>query len=122
MNLTLRVWRQSGTGDKGRFEEYDAPDVESHMSFLEMLDMVNERLTLDGIEPIAFDHDCREGICGTCGLMIDGRPHGPWDRHNWGCRRSPRTWGCISQKVRPVGRSGYPWYRERRWPLVFYPP
>ena len=79
MDLTLRVWRQSGTGDEGRFEEYPAEGIASHMSFLEMLDLVNERLTLEGIEPIVFDHDCREGICGTCGLMIDGRPHGPWE-------------------------------------------
>jgi succinate dehydrogenase / fumarate reductase iron-sulfur subunit len=79
MDLTLRVWRQSGTGDEGRFEEYPAKGIASHMSFLEMLDLVNERLTLEGIEPIVFDHDCREGICGTCGLMIDGRPHGPWE-------------------------------------------
>ena len=79
MDLTLRVWRQSGPGDEGRFEEYPAPGIDHHMSFLEMIDIVNERLTLEGIEPIAFDHDCREGICGTCGLMIDGRPHGPWE-------------------------------------------
>jgi succinate dehydrogenase / fumarate reductase iron-sulfur subunit len=80
VNLTLRVWRQDGPGDQGRFEEYDAPGIDGHMSFLEMLDLVNERLTLEGIEPIAFDHDCREGICATCGLMIDGRPHGPWEQ------------------------------------------
>ncbi|MCB2223964.1 MAG: succinate dehydrogenase/fumarate reductase iron-sulfur subunit [Actinobacteria bacterium] len=79
MDLTLRVWRQSGPGDKGRFEEYPAKGIDEHMSFLEMLDIVNERLTLEGIEPIAFDHDCREGICGTCGVMVDGRPHGPWE-------------------------------------------
>ena len=79
MDLTLRVWRQSGTSDKGRFEEYPALGIANHMSFLEMIDMVNESLTLEGIEPITFDHDCREGICGTCGLMIDVRPHGPWE-------------------------------------------
>ena len=79
MDITLRVWRQSGADDGGRFEEYPANGIASHMSFLEMIDIVNERLTLDGIEPIAFDHDCREGICGTCGLMVDGNPHGPWD-------------------------------------------
>jgi succinate dehydrogenase / fumarate reductase iron-sulfur subunit len=79
MDITLRVWRQSGADDEGRFEEYPALGIASHMSFLEMIDVVNERLTLDGIEPIAFDHDCREGICGTCGLMVDGNAHGPWD-------------------------------------------
>jgi succinate dehydrogenase / fumarate reductase, iron-sulfur subunit len=77
MNLTLHVWRQAGAGDKGAFETYRAENVSEHMSFLEMLDTVNERLTADGREPIAFDHDCREGICGSCGFMINGEPHGP---------------------------------------------
>ncbi len=77
MNLTLKVWRQSGPGAPGRFETYEANDISADMSFLEMLDIVNERLTLAGEEPIAFDHDCREGICGTCGLMINGQAHGP---------------------------------------------
>lgn len=77
MNLTLHVWRQSGPGDKGRFEDYRAENVSEHMSFLEMLDVVNERLTEEGREPIAFDHDCREGICGSCGFMVNGEPHGP---------------------------------------------
>lgn len=78
MDLKLKVWRQDGADDAGRFEHYEAKDVSEHMSFLEMLDAVNERLILDGQEPIAFDSDCREGICGTCGVMIDGRAHGPW--------------------------------------------
>lgn len=77
MDLTLHVWRQNGPEEKGRFETLPAKDISEHMSFLEMLDLVNERLTEDGKEPIAFDHDCREGICGTCGLMINGVPHGP---------------------------------------------
>ncbi|HUF50308.1 MAG TPA: succinate dehydrogenase/fumarate reductase iron-sulfur subunit [Longimicrobiales bacterium] len=77
MNLTLHVWRQRTAGDGGRFEEYRAQDVSEHMSFLEMLDVVNERLVAAGSEPIAFDHDCREGICGSCGFMINGEPHGP---------------------------------------------
>ena len=77
MNLTLYVWRQKDASDKGRMEKYEARDINSHMSFLEMLDVVNEGLANDGIEPIAFDHDCREGICGTCSLMINGIPHGP---------------------------------------------
>lgn len=77
MNLTLHVWRQAGAGDKGRFETYRAENVSEHMSFLEMLDTVNERLTAEGKDPIAFDHDCREGICGSCGFMINGEPHGP---------------------------------------------
>ena len=77
MNITLRVWRQAGPSDEGRFETHRVPDVSPHMSFLEMLDVLNERLTLEGTEPIAFDSDCREGICGTCGVMINGRAHGP---------------------------------------------
>ncbi len=77
MNLTLHVWRQAGPGAEGRFETYRADDISEHASFLEMLDVVNERLIREGDEPIAFDHDCREGICGSCGMMIDGVPHGP---------------------------------------------
>ncbi|MFH1686614.1 MAG: succinate dehydrogenase/fumarate reductase iron-sulfur subunit [bacterium] len=77
MNLTLHVWRQKNANDKGRMERYEARDVSEHMSFLEMLDVVNEQLTIDGVEPIAFDHDCREGICGMCSLMVNGIAHGP---------------------------------------------
>ncbi len=77
MRLTLHVWRQAGPGDAGHFERYETHDVSEHMSFLEMLDVVNERITLDGGDPVAFEHDCREGICGSCGMVINGRPHGP---------------------------------------------
>lgn len=77
MELVLRIWRQAGPEAEGRFETYPAPGVSPDMSFLEMLDVVNERLQEAGREPVAFDHDCREGICGSCGLMIDGRAHGP---------------------------------------------
>jgi succinate dehydrogenase / fumarate reductase iron-sulfur subunit len=76
VNLTLHVWRQSNETD-GRFETYQANGVDEHSSFLEMLDMVNEMLIKEGKQPIAFDHDCREGICGSCGFMINGEPHGP---------------------------------------------
>ena len=76
-SVTLRVWRQSGPGKPGKFVEYPATGVNPDMSFLEMLDVVNDELTLKGEEPIAFAHDCREGICGTCSLTIDGKPHGP---------------------------------------------
>jgi succinate dehydrogenase / fumarate reductase, iron-sulfur subunit len=79
MNLTLHVWRQDGPTREGRFETYRAENVSEHMSFLEMLDVVNEQLTAEGAEPIAFDHDCREGICGACGFVINGEPHGPLD-------------------------------------------
>ncbi|MFN8526372.1 MAG: succinate dehydrogenase/fumarate reductase iron-sulfur subunit [Chloroflexota bacterium] len=77
MRLTLKVWRQKNANDPGQLETYDAPDVSEHMSFLEMLDVVNERLIEQGREPIAFDYDCREGICGMCSLVINGIPHGP---------------------------------------------
>ena len=77
MNLTLRVWRQKSSAAQGGFVEYKAEDISPDMSFLEMLDVVNERLIKRGEDPIAFDHDCREGICGTCGMVINGVAHGP---------------------------------------------
>lgn len=77
MNLTLHIWRQKGPGDKGRFVRYEARDVSHHMSFLEMLDVLNQEMILKGEEPVHFEHDCREGICGTCGMVLDGLPHGP---------------------------------------------
>ncbi|TWW01452.1 succinate dehydrogenase/fumarate reductase iron-sulfur subunit [Chitinophaga pinensis] len=78
MNLTLKVWRQKNTDAQGHFESYQVPGVSSEMSFLEMFDVLNERLINEGKEPIAFDHDCREGICGACSMHINGRAHGPW--------------------------------------------
>jgi succinate dehydrogenase / fumarate reductase iron-sulfur subunit len=77
MNLTLHVWRQTGPNAAGKMERYEARDVSPDMSFLEMLDVVNEHLIESGQMPIAFDHDCREGICGSCGMMINGVAHGP---------------------------------------------
>jgi succinate dehydrogenase / fumarate reductase iron-sulfur subunit len=77
LNLKLNVWRQKNAQTPGRFETYEARGVSPDMSFLEMLDVVNEGLLESGRDPIAFDHDCREGICGTCGIVINGRPHGP---------------------------------------------
>ena len=77
MNLTLHVWRQKNAADKGRMTTYAAKGVNPEMSFLEMLDVLNEELTMKGEDPIAFDHDCREGICGSCGFMINGVAHGP---------------------------------------------
>ena len=77
MNLTLKVWKQKNKNEKGRFETYEAKGISPDMSFLEMFDVVNEKLISDGKEPIAFDHDCREGICGMCSMYINGRPHGP---------------------------------------------
>ncbi len=77
INLKLKIWRQKNGNTAGRFEIYDVPNVSTHMSFLEMLDVLNERLVREGKEPVAFDHDCREGICGTCSMFINGRAHGP---------------------------------------------
>jgi len=76
-SLTLHVWRQKGAKEPGRFVEYKATNVSEHMSFLEMLDVVNQGLIAKGDDPIAFDHDCREGICGMCGFMVNGSAHGP---------------------------------------------
>jgi len=76
VKLTLHVWRQPSAGARGAFERHEMPDVSEHMSFLEMLDVLNDRLTLEGRPPVAFDSDCREGICGTCGFMINGIAHG----------------------------------------------
>lgn len=77
IHLTLKIWRQEGHDKKGRFETYEARDISTDMSFLEMMDVVNENLTLQGKEPVAFDHDCREGICGCCGTVVNGIAHGP---------------------------------------------
>ncbi len=77
MNIILQVWRQAGPDSPGGFETYQVNEISDEMSFLEMLDVLNERLLNQGEEPIAFDHDCREGICGTCGVMINGQAHGP---------------------------------------------
>ena len=77
LNLKLKIWRQNGPSDLGKFELYNVTDLNTHMSFLEMLDVLNEQLITSGSEPIAFDHDCREGICGMCSMVINGRPHGP---------------------------------------------
>lgn len=78
INLTLKVWKQKNSQTAGRFETYQVNNISSEMSFLEMFDVLNEQLIREGKEPIAFDHDCREGICGTCSMYINGRPHGPW--------------------------------------------
>jgi succinate dehydrogenase / fumarate reductase iron-sulfur subunit len=80
VRLTLKIWRQEKRDSPGRFESYEVDGISPDFSFLEMLDILNERLEEKGERPIAFDHDCREGICGTCGMMIDGEAHGPWGR------------------------------------------
>ena len=77
MNLTLKIWRQKGPKDKGQMVDYKVTDISEHMSFLEMMDVLNEQLVANDEEPVAFDHDCREGICGMCSLYINGEAHGP---------------------------------------------
>ncbi len=108
MDLKLRVWRQSGPDAAGRFEEYPADGISPDMSFLEMLDVVNDRLTLAGEEPIAFEHDCREGICGTCGMMINGQAHGP-QRGTATCQLHMRTFsdGDVIT-IEPWRAAGFP--------------
>ena len=77
LNLNLKIWRQKNSGASGKFETYKLDGVSTHMSFLEMMDVLNEKLVKQGAEPVAFDHDCREGICGMCSMYINGRAHGP---------------------------------------------
>ena len=77
INLTLKIWRQKSKDETGHFETYAMPNVDTAMSFLEMLDVLNEHLTKEGKDPVSFDHDCREGICGMCGAVVNGQPHGP---------------------------------------------
>jgi len=112
LHLTLRVWRQPRPGAAGRFESYDLPGVSPDMSFLEMLDVLNEGLVAGGREPVAFDHDCREGICGTCGMVINGRPHGP-ERATTACQlhmRSFRDGDTIT--VEPWRAGAFPVLRD----------
>ncbi|MFM7672639.1 MAG: succinate dehydrogenase/fumarate reductase iron-sulfur subunit [Bacteroidota bacterium] len=91
MNLTLKIWRQPNTQSPGRFETYPVTNISSEMSFLEMIDVLNEQLIKEGKEPVAFDHDCREGICGMCSMYINGRPHGPW-QNNTTCQLHMRAY------------------------------
>src|SRR6185436_17154869 len=91
MNLTLKVWKQKNANTRGSFETYQVKDISSEMSFLEMFDILNEQLIHEGKDPIAFDHDCREGICGMCSMYINGRPHGPW-RANTVCQLHMRAY------------------------------
>jgi succinate dehydrogenase / fumarate reductase, iron-sulfur subunit len=108
MDLTLHVWRQAGPDVEGRFETYQATDISEHMSFLEMLDVVNERLIEQGKEPIAFDHDFREGICGSCGCMINGQAHGP-QRGTATCQLHMRQYSDGDEiTIEPFRASGFP--------------
>ncbi|MCA9529736.1 MAG: succinate dehydrogenase/fumarate reductase iron-sulfur subunit [Myxococcales bacterium] len=112
LNLTLHVWRQDGPTDNGHFETYQAKDITTHMSFLEMLDVINEDLIEDGKTPIAFDHDCREGICGACGMVINGRPHGP-QRLTTTCQLHMRQFSDGDELwIEPWRASGFPIVRD----------
>jgi succinate dehydrogenase / fumarate reductase iron-sulfur subunit len=112
MNLVLHVWRQRSASDAGRFERYEAQDISPHMSFLEMLDVVNERLLSQGQDPIAFDHDCREGICGACGMMINGVAHGP-QAQTTACQLHLRQFGDREEIViEPWRATAFPVIRD----------
>src|SRR5919107_6171209 len=112
MNLTLHVWRQPGPTSPGRMVRYEARDISPDMSFLEMLDVVNERLQEQGEMPIAFDHDCREGICGSCSLMINGVAHGP-NRGTASCQLHMRSFRDGDEiRVEPWRARGLPGIRE----------
>jgi len=102
MNLTLKIWRQKDAKSQGKIVDYQISGVEGDMSFLEMLDVLNEDLITKGDEPVVFDHDCREGICGACSLQINGEPHGP-DRLVTTCQLHMRKFN--DGDTRPYGRS-----------------
>ena len=108
MRLTLHIWRQAAPTAKGGFESYQLDDVSEAMSFLEMLDVLNEQITRAGGEPVAFDHDCREGICGMCGMMIDGVAHGPW-KETTACQLHMRAFSDGDEVwIEPWRADGFP--------------
>jgi succinate dehydrogenase / fumarate reductase iron-sulfur subunit len=112
LNLTLHVWRQAGPNAAGKMVDYKATDISPDMSFLEMLDVVNERLIESGDDPIAFDHDCREGICGMCGVMINGAAHGPM-KLTTACQLHMRTFkDGDSITIEPWRATGFPVVRD----------
>ncbi|MDG1331298.1 MAG: succinate dehydrogenase/fumarate reductase iron-sulfur subunit [Crocinitomicaceae bacterium] len=108
MKVTLKVWRQKSASDKGKIETYKLDNVEDHMSFLEMMDILNEQLILEGQIPVAFDHDCREGICGMCSMHINGEPHGP-DRGVTTCQLHMRMFNDGDTiYIEPFRAKGFP--------------
>jgi succinate dehydrogenase / fumarate reductase iron-sulfur subunit len=112
MKLTLRIWRQAGPAAPGAFETYEVDGVTEEMSFLELLDVLNEQLTGEGREPVAFDSDCREGICGSCGLMIDGQAHGP-QRGTATCQLHMRRFSDgDTVTVEPFRSAGFPLIKD----------
>jgi len=110
INLTLKIWRQKGPEDRGSWEIFPAKNISTEASFLEMLDIVNEQLAVNGKEPIAFDHDCREGICGMCGCAVNGHPHGP-DRETTLCQLHMRRFNDGDTLVIEP-------YRARAFPVI----
>jgi len=111
VNLTLRVWRQKSPTAKGKMVTYKVSDVSPDMSFLEMLDVLNEQLILSGDDPVAFDHDCREGICGSCGLMINGYAHGP--EQTTTCQLHMRSFKDGDQiDIEPWRSGGFPMIKD----------
>jgi succinate dehydrogenase / fumarate reductase iron-sulfur subunit len=112
VRLTLRIWRQAGPDAPGAFESYDVDELNEEMSFLELLDVLNERLIASGREPVAFDSDCREGICGSCGLMIDGHAHGP-QRGSATCQVHLRLFNDgDTVTVEPFRSTGFPLVKD----------
>lgn len=112
MNVHLKVWRQAGPDEPGDFETYDIAGVTEEMSFLELLDVLNEQLVSEGREPVAFDSDCREGICGSCGVMIDGQAHGP-QRGTATCQLHMRLYNDGDTiVVEPFRSAGFPLVKD----------
>ena len=112
MNLTLKVWRQKNNKAKGNFDTYKLKDISSEMSFLEMFDVLNEELITEGKDPIAFDHDCREGICGACSMYINGQAHGPWQK-NTTCQLHMRAFkDGDTVVVEPWRSKAFPGYKR----------
>jgi succinate dehydrogenase / fumarate reductase iron-sulfur subunit len=112
MRLTLDIWRQADTADRGRLERYVVDDATPEMSLLELLDRLNDRLIAEGGEPIAFDSDCREGICGSCGLTVDDRPHGPV-ANTPSCRQHLRSFADGAHtRIEPLRSAAYPVVRD----------
>ena len=112
MKLTLQIWRQQGPNDKGHYEKFQVDDLDPSMSILEMLDRLNEQLISEGKEPIAFESDCREGLCGACGLTVDGKPHGP-RKNTTSCHQRLRSFRDGSTvRIEPLRSAAFPVLRD----------